>query len=529
MALAPGADSVGNGELGSDREDSDLLTDAYAELSPHSPLALADRTPVAARPEGTRPSHRARHAGRPRRHCRDRGLHRRGGRPTGERRQLGPGPRQRLPGPEHPRVRRRLLRLRHPELRLAQPDDQHSGRGLPRRRQLDTLERSGRPASCRVVGQARGHLGTERRPGQPRQRLRHVLHGDGNPIGRPVHRHRHIDPPHGPLHGHPIPTRGLPERNGLQRSNGRQRTGSRRQHRSRRLHGFVDGRLVSHLEERRQSLEPASEHHFVVPAARTGLPAHRQRAPTQLLSDDQAWQSGIVEGPDMVETQKPNGNNPPIDSYYLFYSGSDEGASTYAIGWASCAGPSGPCTDESNPWPLLTTSPGLSGPGGPDVYSRRQPADHGIGRLAGLDDRLSVLRHPSHVPGRPELRAQRQQPGRSVADAGGARRVPRCQPELSRPAQARSGILAGRLRRRHLQLRRRAVLRLHRLHAPQQAGGRHGGDARRQRLLARGQRRRGLRLRRRAVLRLDREHHTQQTDHRPDAHARRRRVLVDRQ
>ena len=64
-----------------------------------------------------------------------------------------------------------------------------------------------------------------------------------------------------------------------------------------------------------------------------------------------------------------HGGNPAIDTYYLFYSGSDEGASTYAIGSASCVGPLGPCTDESTTWPLLTTSPGLSGPGGPDVYA----------------------------------------------------------------------------------------------------------------------------------------------------------------
>ena len=121
----------------------------------------------------------------------------------------------------------------------------------------------------------------------------------------------------------------------------------------------------------------------------------------QLMSDDQPWQSGIVEGPDMVETQTPSGNsNPPTDNYYLFYSGSDEGASTYAIGWAGCpTGPSGPCTDMSTTSPLLGTSPGLSGPGGPDVYSRRWPAGDGLGRLAGLDDRLSDLRHPAHVSG----------------------------------------------------------------------------------------------------------------------------------
>jgi hypothetical protein len=88
--------------------------------------------------------------------------------------------------------------------------------------------------------------------------------------------------------------------------------------------------------------------------------------PTSLLTaNTQNWQSGIVEGPDMYETT--------TGTYTLFYAGSDEGASTYAIGWASCAGPSGPCTDESRTAPLLTTSPGMSGPGGPDVYSVPQP------------------------------------------------------------------------------------------------------------------------------------------------------------
>jgi len=83
--------------------------------------------------------------------------------------------------------------------------------------------------------------------------------------------------------------------------------------------------------------------------------------PTELMQDDASWQSGIVEGPDMVET---------ANSYTLFYSGSDEGASTYAIGWASCpSGPAAACTDRSTAGPLLTTSSGMSGPGGPDVYS----------------------------------------------------------------------------------------------------------------------------------------------------------------
>jgi hypothetical protein len=85
--------------------------------------------------------------------------------------------------------------------------------------------------------------------------------------------------------------------------------------------------------------------------------------PTELMQDDASWQSGIVEGPDMVE-------NTTTNSYTLFYAGSDEGASTYAIGWASCpSGPAAACTDRATSGPLLTSSAGMSGPGGPDVYS----------------------------------------------------------------------------------------------------------------------------------------------------------------
>ncbi len=90
---------------------------------------------------------------------------------------------------------------------------------------------------------------------------------------------------------------------------------------------------------------------------------------TELLSDDQAWQSNIVEGPDMVETGTTPGSSTP-GTYYLFYAGSDEGADTYAVGWASCpSGPAAACTDATTSNPLLTSQPGMSGPGGPDVYT----------------------------------------------------------------------------------------------------------------------------------------------------------------
>ena len=91
-------------------------------------------------------------------------------------------------------------------------------------------------------------------------------------------------------------------------------------------------------------------------------------SPTQLLVDDEPWQSGVIEGPDMFETS--------ADNYYLFYAGSDEGTSTYGIGWASCpSGPTAMCSDMSSS-PLLGTEPGMSGPGGPDVFNlpNGQPA-----------------------------------------------------------------------------------------------------------------------------------------------------------
>ena len=56
--------------------------------------------------------------------------------------------------------------------------------------------------------------------------------------------------------------------------------------------------------------------------------------------------------------------------------------------------------------------------------------------------------------------------------------------------------------RRHLQLRRRRILRVGRRHRPQQADRRHGRHARRRRVLAGGLGRRHLHLRRRRLLRL---------------------------
>jgi hypothetical protein len=80
--------------------------------------------------------------------------------------------------------------------------------------------------------------------------------------------------------------------------------------------------------------------------------------PSALLTDDQPWQAGDIEGPDMIEQG---------GTYYLFYSGNAYFSARYAIGYATCASPLGPCSDSPNN-PVLVGSAGMSGPGGPSLF-----------------------------------------------------------------------------------------------------------------------------------------------------------------
>ena len=185
------------------------------------------------------------------------------------------------------------------------------------------------------------------------------------------------------------------------------RGGLRRQHRPRHLHRRRR-QLVPALEGATGTTSAAADHHLVR-AAHTNLTGTTGAIPTQLmLGADEAWQGAIVEGPDMVETQTTSGAT-TTDHYYLFYAGSDEGASTYAIGWASCpGGPTvGHCTEMSTTGPLLVHRPGHVGagrarclPSAPGIGELR----HGPGRLAGQHHRLSELRYQAHVPGPAHLR-----------------------------------------------------------------------------------------------------------------------------
>src|SRR6202044_103907 len=161
----------------------------------------------------------------------------------------------------------------------------------------------------------------------------------------------------------------------------------------------------------------------------------------------------------------------------------------YALGWASCpSGPAAACTDESASGPLLTTSAGMSGPGGPDVYDLPAVGSASpqlvmalsawqgttIGYLAcGIRPMyLADLSFGPNGGGPPG--AARPPPPPAVPPAPQPHGAPPRQPDLSGRPDARARILAGRLRRRHLQLRRRPVLRLHPPSCPPQTRPRGG-------------------------------------------------------
>jgi hypothetical protein len=77
-----------------------------------------------------------------------------------------------------------------------------------------------------------------------------------------------------------------------------------------------------------------------------------------LLQADQVWEGGVAEAPSMTAHD---------GRYYLFYSGNDWATSNYAIGYAVCESPLGPCTKAADgPW--LASTDKAEGPGGQDVF-----------------------------------------------------------------------------------------------------------------------------------------------------------------
>lgn len=90
---------------------------------------------------------------------------------------------------------------------------------------------------------------------------------------------------------------------------------------------------------------------------------HLTGQPVALLMNNEPWEGAVVEGPSMFEH---NGHD------YLFFSGNDYGTTRYAVGYAECQSPLGPC-EQSPTNPILASSgagmSALAGPGGEDVFT----------------------------------------------------------------------------------------------------------------------------------------------------------------
>jgi len=71
-----------------------------------------------------------------------------------------------------------------------------------------------------------------------------------------------------------------------------------------------------------------------------------------LLGNTKTWQGRLLEAPEMVAHS---------GLWTLFYSANDYASDHYAIGYASCRGPLGPCVDAAGP--VVSSDPVAAGPG----------------------------------------------------------------------------------------------------------------------------------------------------------------------
>jgi beta-xylosidase len=83
-------------------------------------------------------------------------------------------------------------------------------------------------------------------------------------------------------------------------------------------------------------------------------------APKALLANGQAWEGPVIEAPSMLLHD---------GVYFLFYSANWFVGSAYAIGYATCATPLGPCKKMTIDAPLFRSTGAALGPGGQEFFS----------------------------------------------------------------------------------------------------------------------------------------------------------------
>lgn len=99
---------------------------------------------------------------------------------------------------------------------------------------------------------------------------------------------------------------------------------------------------------------------WVQPLTADGRSFAPASSPVRLLRATAPWEHGVIEGPVMTAVTNGDGHD-----YFLFYGASQWDRETSAIGYATCAGPTGPCTKVTVDAPWLATSSSEVGPVGP--------------------------------------------------------------------------------------------------------------------------------------------------------------------
>lgn len=89
-----------------------------------------------------------------------------------------------------------------------------------------------------------------------------------------------------------------------------------------------------------------------------GLDVVGRAAP--LLAADRPWERPLVEGPSMIAAD---------GTYHLFYSANWYDSPDYAIGYATCKTPLGPCRKASVDAPLVGSHGARLGPGGQELFT----------------------------------------------------------------------------------------------------------------------------------------------------------------
>jgi beta-xylosidase len=84
--------------------------------------------------------------------------------------------------------------------------------------------------------------------------------------------------------------------------------------------------------------------------------------PVRLIFNNQSWEVPLVEGPSMLRVDR---------KYYLFYSANWYESDRYAIGYAVCESPLGPC-EKPLDRPLVKSDDKFKGPGGQEFFEDEQ-------------------------------------------------------------------------------------------------------------------------------------------------------------